>query len=99
MASCIYFMYYVYILWSKKSKNFYFGYTTDLKKRFEEHNEGLSPATKPFRPWKLVWYSAFSNKKLAKNFEKYLKTGSGKAFTYKRLVNSEALKKDVIEGK
>jgi predicted GIY-YIG superfamily endonuclease len=91
-------MYYAYILWSKKSRNFYFGYTSDLKKRVEQHNKGTSPTTKYFRPWKLVWYAGFSTKKLAKDFEKYLKTGSGKAFAYKRLINSEALKKDVICG-
>ena len=91
-------MYYAYTLWSKKSKNFYFGYTSDLKKRVEQHNKGVSPATKYFRPWKLVWYASFSTRKLAKDFEKYLKTGSGKTFAYKRLVNSEVLKKDVVCG-
>jgi predicted GIY-YIG superfamily endonuclease len=86
-------MHYAYILWSSKSKNFYFGSTTDVKKRFNEHNNGLSKATAPYRPWKLVWYSGFENEKLAKGFERYLKTGSGKAFAYKRLLNSEAYKK------
>lgn len=51
-------------------------------------------STAPFLPWKLVHYSAFENKKLAKDFELYLKTGSGKAFAYKRLLNSGVLKKD-----
>ena len=90
-------MHYVYILWSSKSKNFYFGYTDDLKKRLDEHNKGLSKSTKPHRPWTLVFYSAFKNKKLAKDFERYLKSGSGKAFTYKRLVDV-ALKKDVARS-
>ncbi|MCH7951583.1 GIY-YIG nuclease family protein [Patescibacteria group bacterium] len=88
-------MYYVYILYSSKSRDFYYGYTLDVVKRAKEHNKGLSKATKPYIPWKLVWYCAFENKKLAKDFERYIKTGSGKAFTYKRLVNSEVLKKDV----
>ncbi|MDD5618615.1 MAG: GIY-YIG nuclease family protein [Candidatus Omnitrophica bacterium] len=89
-------MYYVYILYSSKSKNFYYGYTEDLKNRFAEHNGGLSKATASFRPWILVYYSAFQIKKLAKDFERYLKSGSGKAFAYKRLVNSVALKKNKI---
>ncbi|HLA48127.1 MAG TPA: GIY-YIG nuclease family protein, partial [Nitrospinota bacterium] len=72
-------MYYTYILWSQKSKDFYYGYSEDLKKRFEEHNKGLSQSTAPYRPWKLVFYAAFETQKLAKDFEKYLKTGSGKA--------------------
>jgi putative endonuclease len=91
-------MYYTYILYSSKSKNFYFGYTEDIRKRFEEHNNGLSKSTAPYRPWKLVFYGAFNTMKKAKDFELYLKTGSGKAFAYKRLLNSEALKKDKLLG-
>jgi predicted GIY-YIG superfamily endonuclease len=30
-------MFYVYILYGSKSKNFYYGYTYELKKRFQEH--------------------------------------------------------------
>ena len=30
-------MYHVYVLWSKQDKNFYIGYTEDLKRRLEEH--------------------------------------------------------------
>jgi predicted GIY-YIG superfamily endonuclease len=89
-------MYYVYILYSSKSKNFYYGYTEDLRERFKEHNKGLSKATAPFRSWIIVFYAAFQTKKLAKDFERYIKSGSGKSFTYKRLVNSVVLKKDKI---
>lgn len=90
-------MYYCYILYSLKSKKLYFGYTNNLKKRYAEHNQGLSKSTKPFIPWQLVWYCGFLTIKKAKLFEKYLKTGSGKAFTYKRLI-PEALKKDSLGG-
>lgn len=91
-------MYYVYILWSSKSKNFYYGYTKDLKKRLQEHNNGLSKSTAPCVPWKLVFYGAFETKKLAEDFEQYIKTGSGKAFAYKRFLNTKALKKDDLVG-
>lgn len=86
-------MFYNYILRSSKSKIFYYGYTKDLVKRLHEHNVGLSSSTKPHRPWKLVWYCAFPTEKQAKDFELYLKSGSGKAFAYKRLV-SVVLAKD-----
>jgi len=85
-------MHYTYILWSKKSSNFYFGSTADVQKRLEEHNSGNVTSTSPHVPWKLVWYGGFESKQLAKDFERYLKTGSGKAFAYKRLVNTEAYK-------
>ncbi len=86
-------MCYTYILRSLKSKIFYYGYTNNLKERVNQHNAGLSKSTKPHRPWKLVFYTAFETEQQAKNFEQYLKTGSGKAFAYKRLV-SIALAKD-----
>ena len=85
----------MYFLYSLKSKNFYYGYTENLQERFKLHQTGQVKSTKSFLPWKLVWYAAFKNMKLAKDFETYLKYGSGKAFAYKRLVHSEALKKDV----
>ncbi len=90
--------YYVYILFSAKSRNFYYGYTDKLKERFVQHNSGLCKATKPEIPWRLVWYAVFEDKRRAKNFELYLKSGSGKAFAYKRLVNV-ALKKDFAKGR
>ena len=88
-------MFYTYILSSSKSHIFYYGWTKDLRKRFEEHNKGVSLATKPHIPRKLVFYAAFETEKQANDFELYLKSGSDKAFAYKRLV-SEALKKDAI---
>lgn len=87
-------MYCTYILYSSKSKKFYYGYTENLKERLKLHQAGKVKSTKPYLPWKLVWYATFENARLAKNFELYLKSGSGKAFAYKRLLNSEVLKKD-----
>lgn len=62
------------------------------------HNSGKVKSTAPYIPWKLVCYTAFETQKLAKDFELYLKSGSGKAFAYKRLLNCEALKKDKLSG-
>jgi len=70
-------MFYIYILQSLKNRSLYIGYTNDLKKRFKEHNDGRSLATKPFRPYKLIFYEAFLNQKDAKNRELYLKSGWG----------------------
>ncbi len=69
--------YYVYILQSIKDKSLYIGYTTDLRKRLKEHNSGKSLATKPFRPYKLIFYEALLSRKDAKNREVYLKSGWG----------------------
>ena len=70
-------MFYVYILQSLKDKSLYIGYTSDLRKRIKEHNAGLSRATKPFRPYKLIFYEAFLNRIDAKHREEYLKSGWG----------------------
>ena len=70
-------MYYVYILQSEKDKSLYIGYTADLKKRFSEHNNGLSLATKYKRPYKLIFYEAFIDRIDAKHRETYLKSGWG----------------------
>lgn len=88
-------MYYVYILKSLKSNILYYGYTGNLKRRFHEHNAGKNQFTKGHLPWKLIWYCAFEKIAMAKDFELYLKSGSGKAFVYKRLVEV-ALTKDEI---
>lgn len=79
-------MYYVYILQSEKFEDqFYYGSTSDLHNRLKSHNNGQSPHTSKFKPWKVVWYSAFESTNVARDFEKYLKTASGKAFLRKRL--------------
>ena len=70
--------YYVYILQSLKDNSLYIGHTSDLRKRFKEHNDGESQATKPFRPYKLIFYEAFLNKIDAKHREEYLKGGFGR---------------------
>lgn len=80
-------MFYVYIIQSEKdSKQFYTGFTENLTKRLKEHNNGKSIHTNKFKPWKLIFYSAFNDKKRALDFEKYLKTASGIAFRNKRLI-------------
>jgi len=82
-------MHYTYILKSQSTSNqTYIGYTSDLQKRLEQHNQGLSKHSAKFRPWELIFYAAFPNKQLALEFESYLKSHSGKAFMRKRLVES-----------
>ena len=63
----------------------YVGLTSDLKNRLSAHNEGRSPHTSKYKPWKLITYVAFSKDEKAQDFEKYIKSGSGRAFANKRL--------------
>ena len=81
-------MYYVYILQSIKDNSLYIGYTTNLKKRFSDHNNGLSLATKYKRPYKLIFYEAFLDRIDAKHREVYLKSGWGLRSIKKLLMRS-----------
>jgi putative endonuclease len=77
---------YVYLIQSiPYPNNRYVGITSDVGKRVIAHNEGQSPHTSKFKPWKLVAYVAFSNTEKAIEFEKYLKGGSGRAFAKRHL--------------
>jgi len=78
-------MMYVYILESLDSEHFYVGITNDLRTRLAKHNAGEVSHTSKYRPWRLKTYVAFSNEARAIAFEKYLKSGSGRAFAKKRL--------------
>mgnify|MGYP001592272314 CR=1 FL=1 len=80
-------MYYVYILVSEKMPDkVYVGFTTNLTKRLQEHNGGLSTYTKSFKPWKMVCAIRFTESEQAEKFERYLKKGSGFAFMKKHLL-------------
>lgn len=77
-------MLYVYILQSLADPDhFYVGITADLKSRLRAHNAGEVFHTAKFKPWKIKNYFAFDDDKKAYAFERYLKTGSGRAFAKK----------------
>ena len=79
-------MHYVYMLQSEiVVDQRYIGATADLKARLADHNAGKSAHTSKFKPWKLVTYLAFSDRRQAEAFERYLKSGSGHAFAKRRL--------------
>jgi putative endonuclease len=79
--------YYVYLIKSIKSPDkVYVGYTINLKQRLETHNSGGSTYTKKDRPWELIACTAFKYMDCAKQFEKYLKSQSGRAFVAKRFL-------------
>jgi predicted GIY-YIG superfamily endonuclease len=77
-------MHYVYILQSLETpEHFYVGITTDPNKRLAQHNNGESVHTNKFKPWKIRTVVRFDDFSRAEDFEKYLKSGSGRAFAKK----------------
>lgn len=80
------FVYYVYIPQSlEKPKWLYKGSTSDLKKRFREHNAKKNFSTAPHAPFKLIYYEAYLLKEDAEAREKCLKTSMGKRVIKKQL--------------
>lgn len=79
-------MKYVYLIQSiSYADQRYIGLTSDLKARLAKHNEGGSPHTSKYKPWKFVIFIRFEDDDKAVAFEKYLKNGSGRAFANKHL--------------
>ena len=79
-------MYYTYILKSKKTGNLYKGWTKNLKERLKTHETIPGHTDKTDGPFELKWYCCFNDKYKAIKFEKYLKSGSGRAFINKHLI-------------
>ena len=80
-------MYFVYIIRSTSHpEQVYVGFTEHVDARLQKHNEGGNVSTAPYRPWKLIFYCGFEDKGRALEFEAYLKSHSGKAFSAKRLL-------------
>ena len=75
---------FVYLLRSMKDGKFYLGWTTDLKRRLEEHNAGLTRSTKSRRPFELIHYEAHLSPELAKKRERTLKRCPRMLYLFKK---------------
>ena len=78
-------LFYTYVLESLKDGDRDIGYTTDLKRRLEEHKKGTSFATKSRLPMNLIYFEACLNKNDAERREHYYKTTRGRRFVTQRL--------------
>ena len=78
-------MYYTYVLKSAKDQKLYIGFTEDLKRRFDEHNNGSVESTRKRRPFAIVYYEACLEKEKALQREKYFKTGFGRRYLTSRI--------------
>ena len=77
---------YVYIIQSKSvTDRFYTGFTENIENRLKDHNSGKDPHTIKYKPWRIKTAIAFTERQKALDFERYLKTQSGRAFAKKRL--------------
>ena len=58
----------------------YVGVASDVHERLAWHNGGPSGYTLNHRPWRVIVSMEFPDERSAVRFEKYLKSGSGRAF-------------------
>lgn len=70
--------YFVYAIKSQVDGRIYVGFSSDVEKRLKEHNSGKTKSTKGFRPWNIIYTEECSDRILARELEKYYKTGIGK---------------------
>jgi len=80
---CVYFL-------ELKNSDVYVGSTNDLRRRVRSHEAGLVASTRSLLPAKLRCYVAVETEIAARALEKYFKSGSGKAFAMKRLLQARA---------
>ncbi|MBP6430519.1 MAG: GIY-YIG nuclease family protein [Ferruginibacter sp.] len=78
-------MHYVYIL-ELSNGDYYKGCTNNIEERLKRHQNGQVDSTKNYLPLKLVTYTVFWNQQKAYAYEKYLKSGSGRAFMNRHLI-------------
>ena len=77
----------VYVLRSTPDPSrYYVGLTSELSARLETHNSGGSVHTRRDRPWQLVVSLEFARVESAVAFERYLRTGSGRAFAKRHFI-------------
>jgi predicted GIY-YIG superfamily endonuclease len=80
---------FVYVLKSGEGSHFYVGVTSDVQQRLEAHNAGACPHTARHRPWHTHVVIEFAKQRTALLFERYLKSGSGRAFAQRHFEAGE----------
>lgn len=72
-------VYTVYVVVSSEGYR-YTGFTSDLLKRLDQHNSGVSRWTRRGTNWQLVYTEEYSDKAQAIKRERWLKSGHGRQF-------------------
>ena len=70
--------YYVYVLKSDAYNRIYIGQTENLSKRMERHNQGWVKSTKPYRPWKLLFFEEVDSREHALKRERFWKQSNNR---------------------
>ena len=77
----IYFMpYFTDIIYSETKDRYYIGSSEDVYARLERHNDGATPSTKPFRPWRIVWTEQHESRTDVQKRELYIKRMKSRSY-------------------
>ena len=71
-------LYFVYVIQSEIDNRLYKGLTKNLERRVKDHNSGKTKSTKPFKPWKIVYFEEHQDLDEARKREKFFKSGEGR---------------------
>jgi predicted GIY-YIG superfamily endonuclease len=83
---------FVYILRSESDRDrHYVGLTANVDERLEWHNSGPSGQTIRHRPWRVIVIVELGDESTALRFERYLKSGSGRAFAKRHFAPSKSI--------
>ena len=72
--------FYTYVLQSDDFKRNYYGSCHNMDERLNEHNKGKVKSTKPFKPWKIIYFEKFETRSEAYQRELFFKSIQGKLF-------------------
>ena len=78
---------FLYVLESKIDRSWYIGYTTDVARRLTDHNRSKNTSTKAKKPWQILYFEAYRDKRDALGREKFLKSGSGRKYLKKQMAH------------
>ncbi|HBK87290.1 MAG TPA: hypothetical protein PKM91_03860 [Cyclobacteriaceae bacterium] len=78
-------MWNIYVLQGVKG-GLYKGCVEDLNAELEKHRQGLMENSKDQLPLDLIFTAAFPDKNKARDFERYLRSGSGRSFLKRHVV-------------
>ena len=84
-------MYFVYVIKSKIDNKLYYGFTNNLKKRLENHNNKKVKSTKSRAPFELIYYENADNIQSARQKEKYFKSGFGRKYIKNKILASSSI--------
>jgi len=79
-------MHFAYILRSETDpEQYYVGLAKDVESCLKDHNAGKSRHTRKHLPLEIISIHGFPRREKAADFEKYLKSGSGRTFAKRHL--------------